>query len=109
MGSGGCLGDFCLGHHSGAVAGAVCNLDHEGLGVLATDEAWHQSDTVTGFKVHVSDVAGVHQLVVDEDPSGFGLRCLLNQFVLCHLDSGVPRCVCYLYAKHGIFAHGIAF
>ena len=89
LGLSGLLGNLGLGHHGFAVTGVVCNFDHEGRSVFAANEAWHQADSAAGFQVHLSDVAGTDQLVVDEHPAALGLSGLLSDFILGHQDCGV--------------------
>ena len=103
----GLLGKFGLGHDGFGMASLVGNLDHEGRSVLSTNEAWHQADAAASFQVHVSDVSSADKLVVHEHPRALGLACLLGNFVLCHLDSGVSRSVCNFYVKLRFVFHGI--
>src|SRR6056300_1232694 len=76
------LGDFGLGHHSGAVAGAVSDFDLKGGGVSATNKTGHQANAAASVQVHGGDVSGVDQLVVHKHPGALGLGGLLGKFVL---------------------------
>ena len=82
LSAGGGFGNLCLGHHSGAVASAVSDFDHEGRDVLATDEAGHQADSAVVGQVHRSHVGGVDQLVVHEDPAALSAGGLCGKFGL---------------------------
>ena len=102
---GGLFHDLGLGHDDFGMTGAVGDLNNKGGGVLAANEAGHQANAAACFQVHVSDVSGADELVVHENPGTLSLGGLLGNFVLCHLNGGVSRCVCNFNVKFRIVVH----
>ena len=102
---GGFFYDLGLGHHDFGMTGAVSDLDDKGGDVLTANEAGHQPNAAACFQVHVSDVSGADELVVHENPGALSLGGLLGNFVLCHLNDRVSRCVCNFNVKFRIVVH----
>ena len=105
LGLSGFFDKFVLGHLHGGVAGSVGDFHVESGGVLTAHEAWHQTNATACFQVHVSDVSSADELVVDEHPRALSFVGLFGDFVLCHLNGGVPRCVCNFNVKFRISVH----
>ena len=75
------------------MSGGVSDFDHEGRCVLATHETGHQANAAACFHVHVSEVGGVDELVVHEDPGTLSGVGLLDKFGLCHHGFSVTGAV----------------
>ena len=69
----------------------VGDLNDEAGGILPTNEAGHQDRIRLPASKFMSAMSGgADELVVHEHPGTLGLGGLLGNFVLCHLDGGVP-------------------
>ena len=93
MGLVGLLGHLSLRHLNRAVAGGVGNFDLEQWSVLTAHQAGHQANATTGFKVHLSDVSDVDELVVHEHPRASAKAGLLGKLSLGHHGFGVAGAV----------------
>ena len=98
---GGLFHDLGLGHDDFGMTGAVSDLNNEGGGVLAADEAGSHADAAACFHVQVDKVGGVDELVVDKHPQLVVLGGFFHDLGLGHHDFGMTGAVSDLDDKGG--------